>query len=141
MLDDQISANYFFLKKLPNLPVFRVERHGSATIYWTSRMALLRYLQNLQDALVVPCERPNNDYQDPLATGQEQWQGGGVRHGYSYLEHNGGTLYHATLSRPRSSGKGWHDSLRRMGSQFWRSGHGFGTYPLWCWLPDAYALC
>jgi len=52
MLDDQISANYFFLKKLPNLQVFRVERHGSATIYWTSRMALLRYLQDLQDTML-----------------------------------------------------------------------------------------
>jgi hypothetical protein len=59
MSDDQILANSFFLKKPPNLQIFRVQRHGRATIYWTSRMALLLYLQNLQDAVVRPYDRPN----------------------------------------------------------------------------------
>ncbi|MGB9154303.1 MAG: hypothetical protein WCD70_14580 [Alphaproteobacteria bacterium] len=56
MYDDQILANYFFVKPR-GLHVFRVQRHGMATIYWTSRTGLLRYLQNLQDALLPPDDR------------------------------------------------------------------------------------
>jgi hypothetical protein len=50
MYDDQILANYFFIK-LRKLQIFRVQRHGTATIYWTSRVAVVRYLQNLQDSM------------------------------------------------------------------------------------------
>ena len=55
MYDDRILANYFFIKPR-KLQVFRVQRHGTATIYWTSRTAVLRYLQDVQDALL-----PSND--------------------------------------------------------------------------------
>ena len=55
MYNDQILANYFFLKAR-RLQIFRVQRHGTATILWTSRIAVLRYLQDLQDALL----RSNN---------------------------------------------------------------------------------
>ena len=51
MYDDQILANYFFIKPR-RLQVFRVQRHGTATIMWTSRAGLLRYLQDIQDALL-----------------------------------------------------------------------------------------
>ncbi|MDR3423964.1 MAG: hypothetical protein P4M13_02640 [Alphaproteobacteria bacterium] len=51
MQDDQILANYFFIKTR-GLQIFRVQRRGSATILWTSRTAVLRYLQDLQDAIL-----------------------------------------------------------------------------------------
>ncbi|MDR3423731.1 MAG: hypothetical protein P4M13_01450 [Alphaproteobacteria bacterium] len=51
MNDDQILANYFFIKPR-GLQIFRVQRRGSATILWTSRAAVLRYLQDLQDAIL-----------------------------------------------------------------------------------------
>ena len=53
MYDDRILANYFFIKPR-KLQVFRVQRRGTATIYWTSRAAVLRYLQDLQDAILHP---------------------------------------------------------------------------------------
>ncbi|MGB9154287.1 MAG: hypothetical protein WCD70_14500 [Alphaproteobacteria bacterium] len=49
MKDDRILANYFYIKPR-KLQVFRVQRRGTATIYWTSRIDVLRYLQDLQDA-------------------------------------------------------------------------------------------
>jgi hypothetical protein len=50
MCDERIIANYFFIEPR-RLQVFRVQREGTATIYWTSRVAVLRYLQNLQDMI------------------------------------------------------------------------------------------
>ena len=49
--DEQILADYFFLKHR-RLQIFRVEQRGSATVLWTSRAGLLRYLQALQDELM-----------------------------------------------------------------------------------------
>ncbi|MGB9154814.1 MAG: hypothetical protein WCD70_17215 [Alphaproteobacteria bacterium] len=51
MYDDRILANTFFIKPR-RLQVFRVQQQGTATIYWTSRIGLLRYLQQLQDTML-----------------------------------------------------------------------------------------
>ena len=50
MYNGKILANYFYIKPR-RLQVFRVQCYGTATILWTSRAGVLRYLQCLQDAL------------------------------------------------------------------------------------------
>lgn len=51
MKDERMYASQFYIKPR-RLQIFRVERHGTATILWTSRTALLRYLQDLEAAFV-----------------------------------------------------------------------------------------
>ena len=44
---ERLYVSYFYIKPR-KLQIIRVERHGSATILWLSRNALLRYLNEME---------------------------------------------------------------------------------------------